>query len=102
VNDAIQLNDGRIVAIGSFTTFNGTSANRIVAFNTDGSISTAFTANIGQGANDEIISMTYNKTLDKIALAGRFTSFNGQSDKYGVVILNGDGSIDNFKLGDVH
>lgn len=101
INGAIQLNDSRIVLAGSFTTFNNTTANRIVAFNTDGSISTAFSANIGAGANDEILSITYNPTLNKIALTGRFTSFGGQS-KFGVVILNGDGSLDNtFTLGDV-
>jgi len=104
INDAVQLSDGRIVAVGAFTSFNGTTANRIVAFNTDGTISNSFAANVGSGvseANAEILSITYNPTVNKIALAGRFTTFNGKV-KNGVVILNTDGSVDDsFTLGDV-
>lgn len=99
INGAIETNDGKIVIVGAFTNFNGQSANRIVAFNRNGTINTAF--NVGVGANEEIYSITYNKTTNKIALAGRFTTFNGQP-KFGVVLLNSDGSLDNsFTLGDV-
>lgn len=101
INGAIETNDGKIVIAGNFTSFNNVSANRIVAFNKDGSINTAFGASIGIGANDEIYSITYNKNLGKIALAGRFTTFNGQA-KPGVVLLNDNGSIDDvFTLGDL-
>ncbi|WP_162304934.1 DUF5008 domain-containing protein [Sphingobacterium olei] len=99
VNGAVETNDGKIIVVGSFTSFNAKSANRVVAFNKDGSIHAGF--NVGTGANDEIYSITYNKVLNKIALAGRFTSFNGQATR-GVVLLNADGSVDNsFVLGDV-
>lgn len=99
INAAIETNDGKVIAVGSFTTFNGTAANRIVAFTKDGDISSAF--NVGSGANDEIYSITYNPTRDKIAIAGRFTSFDGQPVA-GVVLLNTDGSVDNtFVLGDL-
>ncbi|SMG51066.1 DUF5008 domain-containing protein [Sphingobacterium psychroaquaticum] len=99
ISGAIETNDGKIVVIGSFTSFNGTARNRIVAFNKNGTINTAF--NVGSAANDEIYSITYNKTLNIIALAGRFTTFNGQA-KPGVVLLKSDGSIiPAFTLGDV-
>ncbi|HMR19588.1 MAG TPA: DUF5008 domain-containing protein [Sphingobacterium sp.] len=101
VSDAVQLSDGRIVVVGSFTTFNGVTANRIVAFNLDGSINTNFAANIGVGANADIFSISYNATRNKIALAGRFSTFAGKP-RFGVVILNADGTIDEtFTLGDV-
>lgn len=100
VSDAVQLNDGRIVIVGSFTSFSGQTANRIIAFNPDGTVNTAFAANIGAGANSDIFSITYNPVQNKIALTGRFTSFGGNPSR-GVVILNGDGSLDNtFNLGD--
>lgn len=100
VSDAVQLTDGRIIVVGSFTTFSGHTANRIIAFNPDGSVNTTFAANIGAGANSDIFSITYNPVQNKIALTGRFTSFAGAPHN-GVVILNADGSIDNtFKLGD--
>ncbi|MHC8949151.1 DUF5008 domain-containing protein [Sphingobacterium hungaricum] len=99
INGAIETNDGKIVIVGAFSSFNGRPANRIVAFNKNGTINTAF--NVGTGANEEIYAITYNKSRNKIALAGRFTSFNGVA-KFGVVILNADGSVDDtFTLGDV-
>src|SRR5690606_18554318 len=46
-------------------------------------------------------SISYNATNGKIALTGKFDTFNG-IPKRGVVILNSDGSVDNsFTLGDV-
>src|SRR5690606_12035985 len=94
VSEAVQLTDGRIVVVGSFTTFSGHTVNRIIAFNPDGSVNTTFAANIGAGANSDIFSITYNPVQNKIALTGRFTSFAGAPHN-GVVILNADGSIDN-------
>lgn len=99
INGAIETNDGKIVIVGSFSTFNNVPSNRIVAFDKDGKINTSF--NIGSGPNNAIYSITYNKKLNLIALAGQFTSFNGQA-KAGVVLLNSDGSVvDGFTLGDV-
>ncbi|HLT86216.1 MAG TPA: DUF5008 domain-containing protein [Sphingobacterium sp.] len=99
INGAIETNSGKIVLVGDFTTFNGQARNRIIAFNKDGSVDDSF--NIGGGANEAIFSITYNKSLDKIVLAGRFRNFNGQP-KAGVVVLNGDGSVDpTFTLGNI-
>ncbi|MBE8722955.1 DUF5008 domain-containing protein [Sphingobacterium pedocola] len=90
IGGSIQLADGKILAVGNFTTFNSESANRIFAINPDGTRDKSFT---GAGANDLILSITYNRVLKKIALAGRFTSYNGKAAN-GVVILNEDGSVD--------
>ena len=97
ISGAVQLSNKKIIAIGSFTTFNNESANRIVVFNEDGTLDKSFA---GSGANDMIFSITYNSVSKKIALAGRFTSFNGVATN-GVVLLNEDGTIDSkFKLKD--
>ena len=99
INGAIETSDEKIIVVGSFTSFNGQSANRIVAFDRSGEILSTF--NVGTGANDEIFSISYNPTSKKIAIAGKFTTFNGQA-KRGVVLLNEDGSIvSDFTFGDV-
>lgn len=98
INDAVQLKDGTIVAVGAFTSYNGVQANRIIALDKNGKVSTTF--NTGVGADDEIFAITYNADRNKIAIAGRFKTFNN-SNKYGVVILNADGSVDqSFTLRD--
>lgn len=99
IHSAIRTNSGKIVAVGSFTTFNGETANRIISFNSDGSIDRNF--NVGSGANNEIIDISYNSTRDVIAVAGKFTSFNG-IPKSNVVLLNSDGTVvSSFTLGEI-
>ena len=44
--------DGKILVGGDFTKYNGTSRNRIVRLNSNGSIDTSF--NIGTGFNDDV------------------------------------------------
>ncbi len=90
INDAIQLPDGKLVLVGTFTTFNGVSRNRVVRINLDGSVDNSF--NIGTGADDEITSITYNATTNKLLVGGIFKSFNGQP-RTGVAMLDADGAL---------
>lgn len=83
--------DGKIIIAGDFTEFNGTSINRIVRLNPDGSIDPSFT--IGLGANARINSM-YLQPDGKIILVGQFTMFDNVSKKC-IVRLDSSGSIDN-------
>lgn len=87
--DAMMQADGKLILVGTFTTFNGTQANRIVRLNLDGSVDNSF--NAGSGANSDIISIRYNATTNKIAIAGTFTTFNGKAVT-GINLLNADGS----------
>jgi uncharacterized delta-60 repeat protein len=88
---AIQL-DGKIILVGPFTTFSGISINRIVRLNSNGTIDTSFTANVGSGANSTINKAAIQ--LDgKIILVGDFTTFNGTSVNR-IVRLNSDGTVD--------
>lgn len=89
-NMAVQP-DGKVVAVGNFTTFNGVTVNRIVRLNTDGSIDNTF--GTGSGA-DSIIRHVAVLPDGKILIAGWFSQFNGTSRKY-ILRLNTDGSIDN-------
>lgn len=86
---AIQSN-GKIIIVGSFSSFNGIPANNIVRLNADGSVDNSF--NAGSGANDAI-----NKVLvqpdDKIIICGLFTDYNGTARHF-LARLNADGSPD--------
>lgn len=81
--------DGKILVGGYFTTYNGTSSNRIIRLNTDGSIDTSF--NIGTGFNAEVLALEILSD-GRIVVGGNFSTFIGSS-KNKIVCLNTDGSI---------
>jgi uncharacterized delta-60 repeat protein len=83
--------DGKIFALGDFTTFNGISRNRYARLNNDGSIDESFL--ITSGANTSVLSAALQPD-GKIVLGGLFASVNGTTAN-GVVRLNPNGSIDN-------
>lgn len=87
--DAMMQADGKLILAGTFTTFNGVQANRIVRINLDGSVDNSFS--VGAGANGDIYSIRYNANTDKIVIAGTFTSFNGKGVT-GVNLLNANGT----------
>jgi uncharacterized delta-60 repeat protein len=90
---AIALqSDNKILLGGAFSTFNGVGANRVIRLNTNGTIDTDFTANIGSGLEDEITTIALQPD-NKILLGGRFTTFNGATVNR-IVRLNQDGTRD--------
>ena len=78
VNDAVLLPSGKIICVGTFTKYNDVDAKWIVALNSDGSIDTSFTNNLGTGfvsdTNGFIKSIKHK--ADALYLAGNFTSVN--------------------------
>ena len=85
--------DGKILACGSFTSYNGTTRNCIIRLNTDGTIDNGFS--IGTGFNGGSTVFDFKIQDDgKIITIGNFTSYNGTSCN-GVIRLNTDGSVDN-------
>lgn len=86
---AIQL-DGKIIVGGVFTSYNGTTANRIIRLNTDGSIDGAFVT--GTGFGNRVFGITIQPD-GKILVLGEFTIYNGTAINR-VVRLNTNGSID--------
>jgi len=88
--------DGKILAGGQFTAFTGSSQNRLIRLNSDGSKDTTF--NIGTGFNNTILS-TIVQSDGKILAGGAFTTFSGGSQNY-LIRLNSDGSKDTtFNIG---
>ncbi len=85
---AVQ-NDGKIYIGGRFTSYNGTSLNRITRLNQNGSHDPTF--NIGTGVDNLLKNIIpYN---GKILLTGSFDFYNGIS-RNGIVRVNTDGTND--------
>jgi uncharacterized delta-60 repeat protein len=92
---AIQI-DGKIIVGGDYTTYNGTTRNRISRINTNGSNDASF--NIGSGFNGDVL-ITKIQTDGKIIVGGAFGSFNGNT-RVRIVRLNTDGTLDaTFNIG---
>ncbi|TDW46096.1 putative delta-60 repeat protein [Flavobacterium sp. 270] len=89
--------DGKLIAVGDFSTYNGMSTVRILRLLQDGSKDPSF--NVGTGA-DAIIETILIQPDGKILIGGRFNTFNGIAFPR-LVRLNSDGSIDSgFRIGE--
>jgi uncharacterized delta-60 repeat protein len=82
--------DGKIVVGGTFTSYNGTSRNRIIRLNTDGSVDTTFS--VGTGFDAAVWAITLQPD-GKILVGGDFTSYSGSS-RSKIIRLNTNGTID--------
>ncbi len=90
VNTTSVQNDGKIIIVGGFTSYNGTGRNRIARLNTDGTLDTSF--NPGTG----VVGYVYTISLQsdgKIIIGGYFTSYNG-TGRNRIARLNTDGTLD--------
>lgn len=85
------LPNGKIIAGGNFTSFNGIPFNKIVCLNSNGSLDNSF--NIGSGFSGGFVWAISIQSDGKIIVGGDFTSFNGVAAD-GIIRLNQDGSRD--------
>lgn len=92
VNCIAQQTDGKLIVSGIFSTYNGTTANRIARLNTDGTLDTAFQTNIGTGPNTRSYSC-FVQPDGKMVFGGAFTTYQGAS-RNRLVRLNADGTPD--------
>lgn len=83
-------NLGKVLVVGSFTTFGGVTVNRIVRLNADGTRDSTFTP--GTGANSTVAAVSIQPD-GKILIGGLFTSING-TPRSRVARLNHDGTLD--------
>lgn len=86
----IQPSDGKIIVGGTFTDYDGTSANKIIRLNTDGSIDTNFVYGVGFDLGVLTIAI---QSDNKILIGGSFTTYNGNNVNR-LIRLNSNGSID--------
>lgn len=74
VTNATVLPNGKIIAAGYFTFYNGSPAARVVRINTNGSIDNTFIT--GAGFNNNVNELVVQPD-GKILLTGNFTQYNG-------------------------
>ncbi|MBK8341340.1 MAG: delta-60 repeat domain-containing protein [Flavobacteriales bacterium] len=86
--------DGKILVGGGFTSYSGVSCGHIARLNVDGSLDTSFNTGIGfTGYNAPRIESIVVQPNGKILAGGSFDAFNG-INRYGIVRLANDGSLD--------
>ena len=86
-----QQSDGKLLVGGTFTSYNGTSANRIIRLNANGSIDSTF--NIGTGFSTGTVWDIVIQSDGKVIAVGDFISYNGTTANR-IIRLNSNGSID--------
>jgi uncharacterized delta-60 repeat protein len=82
--------DGKILIGGIFSTYNGTTVNRIARLNTDGSLDTTF--NQGTGTSGTVFSIGIQQD-GKIVIGGGFSTYNDTTINR-IARLNTNGSLD--------
>ena len=82
--------DGRMVIVGSFTTYNGVSRNRVARIQANGNLDTSFAP--GTGANNSVITIALQSD-GKLLIGGVFSSYNGVPCNR-VARLHANGSLD--------
>jgi len=96
INSVAIQSDGKVLAGGTFTTFDGESQNYLIRLGTNGSKDTSF--NIGTGFNNTVQSLAVQSD-GKILVGGVFTTFSGGTENR-LIRLNSDGSKDSsFNIG---
>ena len=95
--EAIEIqHDGKILVGGRFSKFNGTSQNKLIRLNPDGSSDTTFTIQTGFDRNVFAIAI---QSDGKIIVGGSFTTYNSISSRR-IVRLNSEGTLDSgFNIG---
>jgi uncharacterized delta-60 repeat protein len=84
-------NANQIIIGGSFLTFDGVQSGRIARLSKAGVLDTAFSANIGSGADHKVVAMV--ELLDgSILVGGEFPSWNGVTVN-NIICLNDDGTL---------
>lgn len=67
----------RILVAGSYTTYQGATANRLIRLSTTGAVDSGF--NIGSGFNSDVTDIQIQSWDNKLLISGAFTTYNGGS-----------------------
>ena len=97
VNSIYLQSDGKILVGGAFTTYSGSTSNRVIRLNSSGSIDTTF--NIGTGLSGTATSIDVQSD-GKVILGGLFATFDSHNTANRIVRLTNSGSFDSsFVIG---
>ena len=92
VNSVGIQSDGKVVAVGNFTTYSGSGATRIARLNISGTIDTGSSWNTGTGFNSMPTTLAIQSD-GKIVVGGGFTTYSGSTVNY-LTRLNVSGTRD--------
>jgi len=88
--------DGKVIIGGVFTSYSGTTRNRLFRLNSNGVLDTDF--NVGTGANS-FVRTTSIQSDGKVIIGGAFTSYNGTT-RNRIARLHSNGILDtDFNVG---
>jgi uncharacterized delta-60 repeat protein len=90
INSMILQTNGKIILGGAFLTYQGTTVNRIICLNNDGSKDSSFNSGIGF---DNTINSILIQTDGKIILSGAFTNYKNSIENH-IIRLNTDANKD--------
>ncbi len=90
VNAILVQADGKVLIVGTFTSFNGNSCSRIVRLHANGSIDVSFQS--GSGA-DDAIKCVVRQPDGKYLIGGNFTQYNGIA-RPRIARIHANGSLD--------
>ena len=94
-NMLYEQTDTKVIIGGSFISYKGSSYNRIVRINADGSIDTSFVVGTGfdNGIPNKLVYSIDVQSDGKVLVVGLFSNYQGNSSN-NIVRINTDGSID--------
>jgi len=93
VLNSVLQSDGKIICIGEFEDYNGTSVNRIVRLNSDGSIDNTF--NIGNGF-DDLARTSYLLSDNTLLVSGYFNQYDDYPNSDYLVRLATEPIVSNY------
>lgn len=91
-NRVVRQPDGKFLVAGDFTLANGTFSSCLARFNADGTLDTAFTANLGTGFDGTVVDLILT-SAGKIICLGAYFNING-TPRIQMAQLNSDGTLD--------
>jgi len=92
VQDLKLQSDGKIVAVGAFTSYSGSTRNRIARLNTDGTYDTTY--NIGNGLNQNGFAVAIQSDNKAVVVGNSMTTYSGSAIGTGSLRINTDGTLD--------
>lgn len=93
VRDIVQQQNGKLVVIGDFQSYNNKAINTIVRLNKDGSIDTTFRTGTGFSRGGIGLNKLLALNNDKLIVNGSFMQYNDYYS-YGIIRLNTNGTVD--------
>src|SRR5437868_9442144 len=90
ITAAVLQSDGRIIVAGRFTSFNGSTHNRVCRLNANGSVDQTF--GLGNGINNAALALALQSD-GRIIVGGQFSQID-LTQRFNLARLNTDGSVD--------